>query len=335
MKLRKYKFFYFVILISLFSVLLTSCSRQTNPVTKTGFYFNTVISISLYDSKDTTLLDDCFSLADSYEKMFSKTVEGSDIWKINHSAGSPVGVTEETAFLLQKALDYAALTEGVVDPTIGSVSELWNFSENTTGELPNPQELEEALTHVNYKNISISDLDVTLSDKKTKLDLGFIAKGYIADRMKEYLLSKGVKSALINLGGNVLVIGEKPDKTPFRLGVQKPFAPEGTPLTTIPVIDCSVVSSGNYERYFDKDGKIYHHILDSKTGYPIWNNLSEVTILSNSSTDGDALSTACFALGLEKGMALIESLEEIEAIFVETDYTLHYTSGLQNLSELK
>ena len=140
-------------------------------------------------------------------------------------------------------------------------------------------------------------------------------------------MENGVESAVINLGGNVLCVGSRPDGTPFRVGLQRPFADRNETIATIEVSDLSVVSSGIYERYFEQDGQLYHHILDPATGYPCENNLVAVTILSEESTDGDGLSTTCFALGLEKGMELIESLENVEAMFITEDNELHYSSG--------
>ena len=263
--------------------------------------------------------------------MLSRTKEGSDIWNINQAEGMPVSVSRDTANLLKIALKYANLTDGSVDPTIGTVSTLWNFSDSSNQVLPDSDKLTKAVSHVNYKGITISDTDsspsVTLSDPLTQIDLGFIAKGYIADRMKDYLCSQGVKSALINLGGNVLTIGSKPNGDSFRVGIQEPFAATGSTAATLPVKDLSVVSSGTYERYFELNGNMYHHILDTKTGYPVRNNLFEVTILSPYSVDGDALSTTCLVLGLEKGMELIESLDDIEALFITDDGVLHTSSG--------
>lgn len=294
------------------------------PLSKTGFYFDTVITVTLYSSTDEALLDSCLELADFYEKLLSRTQEGSDIYRINHSDGAPVEVSPETTELLSIALEYAELTDGAVDPTIGSVSELWDFHEEGEQIPPTDDDIRTALSHVNYKNVKLSGNTVTLSDVAAVLDLGFIAKGYIADRMKEYLLSKGVTSALINLGGNVLTIGSKPDGSAFTIGIQKPFADTGTPATTVSVRDTSVVSSGVYERCFEYDGKLYHHILDTTTGYPVENDLLAVSILSESSTVGDALSTTCLALGYDGAHALIDTLEGVEAIFITSDGEIHY-----------
>lgn len=149
------------------------------------------------------------------------------------------------------------------------------------------------------------------------------------DKMKELLVSKGVKSATINLGGNVLCIGKKTDNTPFRIGIQKPFADRSETIAILDIEDKSVVSSGIYERYFEKDGTFYHHILNPDTGYPYDNHLVSVTIISDQSMDGDGLSTSCFALGLEKGMELINSLPDVHAVFITDDYQLHYSDHFQ------
>lgn len=308
-------------------LLLTGCKSDT--ISKTGIYFDTVITITLYGTKDEAPLDGCFALADTYEKLFSRTIEGSDISNINESNATPVTVDEETMFLLDKALHYATITDGAVDPTICPLSDLWAFGSDVP-YIPSEEELSAALSHVDYNTIILDKTagTVTLTDPDAAIDLGFIAKGYIADKMKEYLLSEGIESALINLGGNVLTIGNKPDGMAFQIGIQEPFSDSGIPITTVSSTDSSVVTSGVYERYFYENNTLYHHILNTDTGYPIHNNLLEVTILSSSSMEGDALSTTCFVLGLKEGIKLIESLSGVEAIFVTDDYELHYSSGL-------
>ena len=162
------------------------------------------------------------------------------------------------------------------------------------------------------------------------INLGAIAKGYIADKMKDYLLEEGVESAIIDLGGNVLCVGQRPDGSPFRIGVQMPFADRSETAAVMEISDKSVVSSGIYERYFEQDGVLYHHILNPSTGYPYENDLVSVTIISDESVDGDGLSTTCFALGLDKGMELINSLPDVQAVFITEDYQLHYSEDFEN-----
>lgn len=318
------------------SIVLTGCTRNTEPISRTGFYFDTVIQITLYDTEDVSVLDGCFDLAEKYEKLFSATKEGTDVWNINHASGETVTVSEETVSLLVKAVDYANQTEGRIDPTIHPVSELWNFGSEGEAQVPEDTDIKEALSHVSFDTIrfgagpseetgeSVCNT-VTLQDPEAAIDLGFIAKGYIADKMKEYLLSQGIRSACISLGGNIVVIGEKPDGSPFRIGIQEPFAPEGTALDTVEVRDTSVVTSGIYERYFYEGDTLYHHVLDTSTGYPVENELAGVTILCESSVKADALSTACLCMGLEKGRQFLDRYPDVKYLLITRDGTVYYS----------
>ena len=301
---------------------MNGCSLKTpEPISKTGIHFDTVIQIDIYDSNDTELLDQCFEQCQVFEQTISRTIETSEIYKINHANGKPIEVSEMTLELIQKGIEYGDLTNGKFDITIAPLIELWDFK-NNTGNIPDKIAIQEALSHVNYKNIVIDGNKVSLTDPNAAIDLGGIAKGYMADYLKDYLISKDVENALINLGGNILTIGSKPDGTPFNLGIQKPFDKQGNAITSVKATDCSVVSSGVYERYFEVDDTLYHHILNTETGYPCDNKLLGVTILSKESADGDALSTSCFSLGLEEGKKLIESLNGIDAIFITENYEL-------------
>jgi len=319
------------ITLVLFSLLniVTGCEGKSSSdyIDRTSFYFDTVINIRIYDSSDESLLDDCMEIASKYDEMFSCENSSSDIYKINNSNGNATVVNDETIELLELALYYANLTNGAFNPLLGAVTNLWDFS-GDDNSIPDADDIEKALTHTDYNLISIDSENntVTISDADAKLDLGGIAKGYIADKIKEYLVESGVTSAIINLGGNVLLVGSKIDGSNFSVGVEKPFAGNTSYITTIEESDKSVVTSGVYERYFTIDGTLYHHILDPSTGYPVTNNLYGVTIISDSSADGDALSTAVFVLGLDEGSKLIESLDGISAIFVTNDYELHYAS---------
>jgi thiamine biosynthesis lipoprotein len=298
---------------------------------KTSFYLDTVITITLRGTDDESLIDDCFEVIGSYEQMLSRTIEGSDIWNVNHAGGEPVEVSEETADLIQLALHYSEISDGAFDITLAPYSILWDF-QNNDGTIPSDEEIAEAGSHVGLENLHIDGTTVYLDDPEAAIDLGGIAKGYIADRAKDYLVSAGVTSAVLDLGGNVLTIGTKPDGSDWRIGIRKPFGNVTDTVAVIAVEDKSIVTSGTYERYFEKDGVIYHHILDPQTGYPIQNGLQSVTILSDLSADGDALSTTCFSLGLEDGLALIETLDDIEAMFITDDGELHYSSGFPHES---
>jgi thiamine biosynthesis lipoprotein len=324
-----------------------SCgTEEVQKVSKSGFYFDTIITVTLYGTDDESYIDSCFSLAGEYENKFSNTIETSEISLINQAGGEYVTVSDETVDLLSAGIAYGETSCGLFDITIGDLSDLWNFSEiaeNLESEdneadasvLPSDTAVRDALSHVDYQKIEIHGNQVRLADPESKIDVGGIAKGYIADQMRTFLNKEGITSGVISLGGNVLTLGPKSEDTNYTIGIQEPFAETGTTLGTIQVKDASVVSSGIYERYYRVDGKLYHHILDTSTGYPITNNLEQVTIISEKSMDGDALSTTCFALGLEDGLELIESTEGVEAIFVTDDGEIHCSSGIGENSEIQ
>ena len=335
--MKKYsKHLSLLLILCMLSASLSGCSLPSSEqtISKSGFYFNTVIQITLYKSSYESLLEDCFSLADTYESYFSNTVSDSDISNINNADGAFVEVHDETIELLKKGIYYGDLSDGNFDITIGKLSDLWNFStyalldEVPGSAVPTDAEIQEALKTVDYKGVTIDGNKVALSNPDSKLDLGGIAKGFIADKMKAYLEENGVESGMINLGGNVLTLGKKADGSSYTIGIQKPFSEDGEAIASVEVADKTVVSSGVYERYYEIGDKFYHHILNPHTGYPYDNHLLGVTIICDDSVDGDGLSTTCFTLGLEDGMALIESLDDVEAIFITDDYELHTSSGM-------
>ncbi len=295
--------------------------KNAEPIHREAFYFNTYITVQLYEKEQEPLLDICMEEAARFEQLFSATLEGSDIWRINHAKGAFVEVDAETIRILNQAIAYAKLTDGMYNPVIGAVSTLWDFTDGQKARPPEKEDVENAVAHTDYHMVEIKENQVRLSDPDAKIDLGGIAKGYIADRMKEFLVQNGVKSAIINLGGNVLTIGTKPDGSPFKVGIQKPFSVRNETSMVVETTDAAVVSSGNYERFFIWEEKLYHHILHPLTGYPVQNEMLGVTILSERATDADALSTACFILGQEKGRALIETIDGVEAVFITGDVT--------------
>lgn len=314
-----------LLLLACFS--FRACKSAANPVAKTGYYFNTIITLTGYGKNAEEVLDAGLALCQKYENMLSRTKENSDIWNINHACGQPVEVSPETAFLLAKAVEYAEMTDGLIDPTVTPLSILWNFTGDPPGPVPDQAQIEALLPHVGYRSIHMEGFTVWLEDPKAEVDLGFLAKGYIADQLKALFLEQGLSHALINLGGNVLAVGQKPDGTAYRTGIQKPFGARNETVQIVNLNDQSLVSSGSYERYFEEDGVLYHHILNPFTGYPVDSGLCSVTILSASSLEGDALSTTCFLLGYEEGQRLIEALPDIEALFVTADGSVRKTGG--------
>ncbi len=300
-------------------------------ISKSTFVLNTTATITLYSGAgDEALIDSCFDLCREYEALFSRTDENSEISLLNQRRIDTVSA--ETAELIEMGLYYSKLSNGAFDISVEPLSTLWDFSSGTH-KVPDAKSLASAAVLVDYGSISVEGNKVTFSDPGTRIDLGAIAKGYIADRMKEYLVSHGVERGLVNLGGNVLCIGGKTANRGVSVGILKPFG--NSSIATITVNDRSVVTSGVYERCFEKDGVLYHHLLNTKSGYPIKNGLLSVSIVSPESVDGDALSTACFALGLDKGMRLIDSLEGIYALLITDDYRLHFSSGMEEAYDIK
>lgn len=331
-------------------------------VSKTGFYLDTICTITIFgveDSDDSLstlsdseretkilqLITDVFMLCDKYEKMLSKTIETSDIARINAAGGKAVKVNDETIEVIQKGILYGELSQGAFDITIGKATDLWGFREAEAGEetesgmsgqVPDVDTLAETMKHVDWSKVKIKGNSVQLEDLEMELDLGGIAKGYIADKVTQFLEDAGVTSAIVDLGGNIVAIGGKAEslldtgaeQSKFTIGIKDPQSESGGLIGTIPAADKTVVTSGTYERYFVADGKKYHHILDSKSGMPTDTDVLSVTIISEKghSADCDALSTSCLALGVEKGMALVQNIADTEAIFVDSDGQIHMTS---------
>ena len=326
----------FLVLVAI--LLLGSCTalvlrpKHKDPIQRTDFLLNTFVTVTLYDSGDEEILDQCMALCREYENRFSKTIETSEIYRLNHRnpGETTFTLTKDTAELIREGLWYSKQSDGAYDLTIEPLSSLWNFTDGEK-KVPPQEQILEAAERVSWENLRLEGDTLTFLSPDTTIDLGSIAKGFIADRLKEYLVEQGVKSAIINLGGNVLCIGGLPDGDPFRIGLQKPFQDRNEIIANLDIRGLSVVSSGVYERCFTVDGKNYHHILNPKTGYPYENGLIAVTIVSPRSVDGDALSTTCFSLGLEKGMELVDSLDGIYGYFITDDYEIHYSDGAKSL----
>lgn len=304
---------------------LTGCaSAQQKKQTAIGFYLDTVITLTAYVD-DAAVLNDALEECGRYERLLSRTVEGSDVWRINHAGGKPVEVSDDTVILLQTARRVSAYSDGAFDVTIAPVSTMWDFTSGAA-VVPNADAIARAAALVDYTRMDIEGNTVTLPENMM-IDLGGIAKGYIADEVKLYLMDRGVKSAVLSFGGNIVTIGLKPDGSPWKVGIQDIDKPTGEYMLVSLNFGGSTVTSGIYERGFETDGVYYHHILDPATGWPVQNELASVTIFSDSSMWGDALATAAFALGPEKGMALIEALNGAEAVFISRDRSVTATSG--------
>lgn len=316
---------------------ITGCTKQLpkqEPISRTDFLMDTVMTVKIYDKPQEKILDQVFARLQDIENKMSYTIETSDVSIINKNAGiQPVKISPETYYVIKEAIYLAEISNGAYDPTIGPLVELWDVKkeEHQRESIPSSTEINETKKLVNYKNLELLEGNqVYLKEKNMKINLGSIVKGYAADEVRKVLIKNGVKSAIIDLGGNVIAHGTKAEDTPWTIGLQNPTEYTGSYLGAIKVKDKSIVTSGDYERYFIYQDKKYHHILDTKTGYPTENELTGVSIISDKSIDGDAFSTTLFVLGLDKGMELAKSLESVDAIFITKDKTVYVPTNLMD-----
>lgn len=300
--------------LGLILLLLCGCT-DTQENKDTQFLLDTVVTLTA--DCDSKVLDGAFALCREYENLLSRTIVGSDVYKLNNTDGY-VEVDEHTANIVKRSVYYGDLSNGRFDITIYPVSSLWDFNNQV---IPSHDEIAEALKNVDYQSIEIEDNKINLNGKK--IDLGGIAKGYIADRTLEYFKQQNVSKGIIDLGGNVVVFGDKE----YTVGIKKPFS-NGDLAATVKLKNKTAVTSGVYERYIPADIMLYHHILDPKTGYACDTDLLSATIIADSAIDADAFSTICILLGLEKAKELIENTADIEAVFIDNDNNIHHTSGL-------
>ncbi|MFA7572870.1 MAG: FAD:protein FMN transferase [Lutispora sp.] len=340
MSFSNLRFIKIILLFSFIVSFLVGCSPKEQiqgPLTKSNYMLGTLIEITLYDNKDVKIIDEAFDRIKEIEnKMTINSENPSQITRLNDASGShEVEVSEDTFYVLEKGKYYSQLSQGEFDITIGPLVKLWNIGTQYAA-IPEPMVLAETLKLVDYNKLSLNEQRHTakLEASGMKVDLGAIAKGYAADEVASILRNHGVKHAIINLGGNILAVGGNVNGNPWKIGVQNPFNPRGDYLGIVQIDNKSVVTSGIYERYFEQDGKRYHHILEPRTGYPGDNGLAGVSIITDKSIDGDGLSTSIFLLGLDKGMKLIEGLDNTEALFITTDKKIYMTKGFKDVFTL-
>ena len=328
---KKYLNYFTISILLIFSLtILSGCSKDnkvTEPLSKTELLMGTVVTVTLYDSNDEGILDKVFTKVKELESTLSINENGTLVDKINESAGiEPVKVDYDTYTVIKKGLEYAKLSNGLFDISVGPIVKLWNIG-LPEAKVPTQEEIDSRIPLVGYSDVELNDEENTVFLKRQgmMIDLGGVAKGYTADVISDILTEEGVKSAIIDLGGNIFAHGLKVDGSTWRIGIQNPFSDRGDIIGTITVKNKSIVTSGIYERYIEKDGIKYHHILSPKTGYPYENELAGITIISDKSSDGDALSTSVFAMGVEEGMKFVNTQEGIDAIFVTKDNKIYIT----------
>lgn len=316
-------------------VFLVGCSSNTDtvePISKTTLQFGTVIQLTVFDNKDQEALEIALKHMKTLEDELSTSIAKSDVSTFNKApAGAVVPLGEHAQAVVERGLYYSELSKGDFDITIEPVVSLWGIGSEDAG-IPQDEDLVSALKLVGYENLVYDSEKGTLMKTQdgVKIDLGAIAKGYAADEAARVLKENGVTSALVNLGGNVLALGDKAG-VPWKVGIQDPLQNQGAMVGIVEITDASVITSGVYERFFEQEGERYHHILSTKDGYPVNNEILGISILSKNAMDGDALSTVVYTKGLEAGMDFIESLDGVEAIFVSRDSKIYVSTGAEKV----
>lgn len=301
--------------------------HESASISGTEYIMGTIVTIKLNDHGTEELLQECFNRLTEIEKKMSATVVDSDVERINLS-NDYTEVSEDVLKVLKAGIGYGELSEGKFDITLGPVVELWGIG-TEEAKIPNSKELDEALKYVNYKAIDISSDNHVRVDPGMRIDLGGIAKGYAADEIEKILRENNVESAIINLGGNIKVLGTKAENTPFKVGIQGPEELRNQYIGIVEASDKTIVTSGDYERYFIEDGVKYHHIFDPNTGYPVTTNVASVTVIAQESMLADAMSTILYTMTVEEGLNMVESMDEVECIYVTKDYDVFITEGLR------
>jgi len=320
---------YMPLLLAIIIILFVAgCSSDNDtPVSKTGLHMSTVITITAYGDNAEETLDQAFDEIIRLESILSKTLEGSDIYEINEAAGSDVAqLTSETVNVITESLRYYELSKGYFDFSIGPLVDLWGIGTDHA-MVPSDDDLSKAISKIDLDSLIFNGDSAGLPEAGMALDVGGIAKGYIADMVADIIRNSDCTGAVINLGGNVMTIGQKPDGSKWKVGLQDPFQTTGSYMEVVEVGEMSVVTSGPYERNFEENDVVYHHILNPFTGYPIENDIASVTIISKKSIDGDGLSTSVFAMGKTDGLALVESLDNTECYIVFEDGTILMSTG--------
>ncbi|WP_129596873.1 FAD:protein FMN transferase [Anaerophilus nitritogenes] len=314
-------------------IFLSGCSKELKPVEESSYMLGTYLTIKLWtdhEEEGKEIIKKSFDRIQEIEKKMSVNLEDSEINKINHASGEDfIKVSKDTSEVLKKSLSYAKISRGAFDPTIGKLVQLWGIGTDSE-RVPSREEIENALKYVNFHRIKEKNDDsFQLQNKGMRLDLGGIAKGYAADEVYKILKEKKIEHAMINLGGNIYAVGNKLDGSSWKIGIQDPLQKTGTHMGYLEVSNQSVVTSGNYERFFVQNNERYHHIIDPHKGYPAKNGVISATIVTDKSMDADALSTATYILGVDEGMKLIESLENVECILVTQSQEVYVSSGLK------
>lgn len=332
----------------LFSIIMTmilvfslvGCSNDkkeveetpAEPMSRTEIFMGTVVKVTLYDGQSEETIDKVFDRVVEIEDLVSINKEGTELDELNNNAGkSSVKLSDTSYEIIEKGVEYSKLAEGGYDLTIGPLVKLWSIG-LPEAKVPTEKEIQETTKLIDYSKVQLNPetKEAYLSEEGMLIDLGSIAKGYAADEIVKILKEEGVTQAIVDLGGNIFAMGLKEGNKNWKIGIQNPFDNRGSVVGSVQVTDKSVVTSGIYERFLEKDGVKYHHILNPRTGYPYETDIVGVSIIADKSIDADALSTLVFTKGIEEGIKFVEKLDGVDAIFINKDNEVYITDGLKD-----
>lgn len=323
-------------------LLLSGCTKEENIYKENRVLMDTFTSITVVASSEKEAreaIDAGFAEIKKLEELLNYFSPDSEISTINEAAGeSPVKVSKETLDIIEKAVDISEETNGAFDPTIAPVIKLWKFSKNSKDvSVPPRKDIEEALKHVDYRKVIINRAasEIYLKEKGMEIDLGGIAKGYAADKAVEVIRSRGIKSSLVAVAGDIMGVGFKNMQKTWNVGIQNPRSgsdsdkPWEDIFARLQLKDAAISTSGDYQRFFIKNGKRYHHIIDPNTGFPATSGLVSSTVIAPEGYIADSLSTAVFVLGIKEGMKLLES-RNLYGVLVNDHKEVTVTRGLKD-----
>lgn len=322
-----------IVLLILTIFILSGCSQK--PYQSTEQIMGTIVSQSIYGRDAQAAGIEASGKIRELESVLSFHLKTGDIAKLNSNAGiEDVPVRKETLFLLEKSLHYSEITGGSFNILVGPLVKRWNVTA-ADADVPSPAEIRKLLPLIHYKDLIVNETKGTarLLKKGQMADLGGIAKGYASDEVLAIYRKHGIQKAIIDIGGNIGLLGSSPEGKPWRVGVQSPGKERGEYAAILSLTDCSLSTSGAYERFFKKNGKIYHHIIDPATGYPADSGLLSASIIAPMSVDSDALSKI-FVMGADRGIALIKNIPDTGAVLITRDKRIIVTENLKSRFEL-
>jgi len=325
--MKRKELFLSVVGIFLVIGLIFGTANSGKPIEKIGYLMDTQIRIAVYDrNAERQIIEDAYNEMLKLDKLLSNFNEDSETSKLNRI--KEYKPAQELYDILSKGIEISKKTNGAFDLTVAPLSVLWNYK---NAYVPSEEEIKKAKESIDNDNIVLNNGNVYLLNN-AEIDVASIAKGYIADKVTEFLKSKGIEHALVDAGGNIKVIGSPSRKAAdgFAIGIQDPNKDIGLPLGQLGIYDEAVVTSGVYERNFEKDGKFYHHIIDPKTGYPAASDVLSVSVICKESAVADAYATAIVVMGSQKGLELVNSTENMECIIIRNDNKVILSKGVNN-----